>query len=431
MLTHLALSGFKCFEETGDIPLAPLTLIFGKNNSGKSTILQSLLLLKQTVETPEYGPRLNTKGSLYSAGSFVDLVHGHSTSRSSSFSFALTLTSGVTTTFEFVRDTELGIPRLTSLVIQPRQGDQIAVKRSRGQGGPYELVIGGRHVGLEDEANFSFVRNRFFPLIGEEPRKVGAPNQRQSRARKQAAETLVEIQHLLETMRAVGAFRKAPDRRYEYEGRVPEGTDPAGESVAQVLIADDRRRGRKRGEILHLINRWLREIGRVSVEVKSVAEEVRLYEVRARDTRSRQWANLADVGFGVGQALPVLVEGVRTPLSSMYLVQEPEIHLHTDAQLAMADFLVDLSRKRRQVIVETHSEAMLLRVRRRIAEGRLKPKEVSFVVVEKNGKTASQVRLLQADRLGQIEDWPAGFLGDASEERLDLLTKMAEANTAR
>jgi predicted ATPase len=239
-------------------------------------------------------------------------------------------------------------------------------------------------------------------------------------------DSLVEIQELLETMRAVGAFREAPVRRYEYEGRVPDGPDPSGKSMAQVLIADDRRRGRKRGEVLRLINRWLRDIGRVSIEIKTVAKEVRLYEIRTRDTRSRQWANLADVGFGVGQALPVLVEGVRTPLHSLYLVQEPEIHLHTDAQLAMADFLVDLSKKRRQVIVETHSEAILLGVRRRIVEGRLKPTDVSFVVVEKEKHGPSKIRLLKADELGQIEGWPKDFLG-ATGQGLSLSIALASS----
>lgn len=108
MFTHVALSGFKCFEDTGAIPLRPLTLIFGKNNSGRSTILQSLLLLKQTVETPEYGPRLNTRGPLYQAGGFSDLVHGHRTARRSSFAFSIGLSSGSSVTIEFSKRLRAG-----------------------------------------------------------------------------------------------------------------------------------------------------------------------------------------------------------------------------------------------------------------------------------------------------------------------------------
>lgn len=407
--------------------MTPLTLIFGRNNSGKSTILQSLLLLKQTIETPEYGPRLNTRGELYAAGGFSDLVHAHQASRGTTFSFALTLGSGATTTLDFVRDSELGTPRLNSLAVDCPEAETVTIKRSRGQGGPYELLIGGQRLGLEESANFALVRNRFLPLIGEEPRRAGAPNKGRAKARRLAADALDELHLLLAGTRAIGAFRKAPVRRYEFEGRLPDAPDPSGESMAQVLIADTRRRGRRRGELLALVNRWLREIGRVSVEVKSVAKDVRLYEIRARDQKSRQWANLADVGFGVGQALPVLLEGVRTPKLSVYLVQEPEIHLHTDAQLAMADFLVDLSRKKRQVIVETHSEALLLRVRRRIAEGRLKPRDVTFLVVEKEDSGASTIRVLESDSLGQLAGWPAGFLGDAADERLQLLAKAADS----
>jgi predicted ATPase len=78
-ITSLRLKHFKCFQDSGDIPLAPLTVIFGRNNTGKSSILQSLLLLRQTLDSPEYGPRLDLRGLLYAAGTYADIVHQHRT----------------------------------------------------------------------------------------------------------------------------------------------------------------------------------------------------------------------------------------------------------------------------------------------------------------------------------------------------------------
>src|SRR3990172_11509584 len=88
---QIQLKNFRCFSDSADIPLAPLTVIFGRNNSGKSTILQSLLLLRQTLDSPEYGPRLNLRGLLFDAGTYGDLVHKHDTRRNIVLSFKIIL----------------------------------------------------------------------------------------------------------------------------------------------------------------------------------------------------------------------------------------------------------------------------------------------------------------------------------------------------
>ena len=80
-IDKIQLLSFKCFEDSGEIPLAPLTVIFGRNNTGKSSILQSILLLRQTLDSPEYGPRLDLRGPLYQAGGYADIVHQHKASQ--------------------------------------------------------------------------------------------------------------------------------------------------------------------------------------------------------------------------------------------------------------------------------------------------------------------------------------------------------------
>ncbi|MBI1850627.1 MAG: AAA family ATPase [Planctomycetes bacterium] len=158
----------------------------------------------------------------------------------------------------------------------------------------------------------------------------------------------------------------------------------------------------------------------------------RLYEIRIKDTDAGRWANFADVGFGIGQALPVLVEGLRTEEGGLFLVQEPEIHLHPDAQLAMADFLIDLVRSGKRVIVETHSEALLLRVRHAIVDARrngrtrarLNADDVGVIVVDKKPDGTSHAARLEVDELGQIKQWPAHFMEQATNERLAIMEDM-------
>ncbi|MGB9624458.1 MAG: DUF3696 domain-containing protein [Phycisphaerae bacterium] len=439
-LTEIRLHNFKCFADSGPIPVAPLTVIFGRNNTGKSSILQSLLLLRQSLDSPEFGPRLSLRGPLYPAGGYADIVHQHRSKQHLMMEFGVEVGDRgwhATVELEFCSD-EPQPPRLTRLRVSRRGGstsdaEPLEIRRGRGAGGPYELVIGKDSLGGEKRANFLFPVNRFLPVIGPELPRVGRPSSRRGFTRHYSNAILQELERILRQLRAVGAFRRQPDRRYEFQGRAPETVDAAGENVVNALIEDATRR-RHRGELLHSVNQWLKAVGRVRLmPLRRISRTARIFEVRLRDTDSGRWANFADVGFGVGQAFPVFVEGLRTPQEGTFLVQEPEIHLHPDAQLAMGDFLVDLARSGKRVIAETHSEHLLLRIRHLIVgkgNGRqsrfhLRPEDVSIVYVEKRPDGTSHGKHLALDDLGQIKNWPADFMEEATRERMAIMRAMA------
>lgn len=426
-LTSLKLKNFKSFADTNEVTLAPLSLIFGRNNTGKSSLLQSLSLLRQTLDAPEYGARLNLRGPLYAAGSYADVVHQHRSKEHIVMRFGLEYPRPrrrpALVEFEFGSD-EPQPPRLVRLMIESPDSEPVVVRRGRGAGGPYELSIGDEVLGGERKAEFRFPLNRFLPLIGPEPSAGG--NRSRERARAVARIALGEFSEVLQGLRMVGAFRRQPERRYEFLGRALDRIDAAGEDVVNALIEDATRK-RRRGELTASVNRWLRQVGKVRLlPLRRISRAARLFEVRLRDTDSGRWANFADVGFGIGQALPVIVEGLRTPPGGLFIVQEPEIHLHPDAQLAMADFLVDLVREGRRVVAETHSEHLLLRVRHQVLKDRLSPSDLSVIYVEKTKSGTSHTRRLSVDELGQIMDWPGGFMEEATKERLSLMTDIAK-----
>jgi len=321
-------------------------------------------------------------------------------------------------------------PRLARLTIEVPGNPLVEFRRGRGAGGPYELSIGDKKLGGEKTGLFYFHPARFFPFIRRIDRLEGKVNGENVAILRNANGALYELNEVLTAIRSVGAFRQQPERRYEFHGRLAEGIEPIGESVVAALIEDTiRRRKRGRGELLTAVNRWLKQVGRVRLlPLRRISKAARIYELRLRDTDSGRWANFADVGFGIGQAFPVIVEGLRTPAGGTFLVQEPEIHLHPDAQLAMADFLVYLVRSDRRVIVESHSEHLLLRIRHRIARRRqsgLASKDVSVVYIDKSSDGASAAHVLRVDKLGQIENWPKGFMEDAAKERIALLEAAA------
>ena len=432
-LTKIRLTNFKCFADSGEIPIAPLTMVFGRNNSGKSSILQSLLLLRQTLDSPEYGPRLNLGGPLYTVGSYGDIVHQHRSKRHITMRFALTVPKAKEPgelELVFSAD-EPQPPRLARLAIRCQGAQPLVIRRGKGRGGPYEMTIGGKSLGGEARAGFFFAPSRFFPFLAKEPRRVGRPSTKRDESRRASAPLLWWFEELLRGLRAVGAFRQQPLRRYEYAGRVPHVMDVVGKNVVNALIEDSTRRGG--GQLLTNVNEWLKAVGRVRLmPPRRISPRAKLFEVRLKDLGSGQWASFADVGFGIGQALPVFVEGLRTPKGGTFVVQEPEIHLHPDAQLGMADFLVSLARSGRNVIAETHSENFLLRIRRSVlrrrgrARSRLRAADVSIIYVDRRQDGSSRTRALEMDETGQIKNWPRGFMEEATAERMELLSDMAK-----
>jgi predicted ATPase len=444
-ISSIRLRNFRCFLDSGEIPIRPLTIIFGRNNAGKSSILDSLFLLRQTLDRPEYEEGLNMRGPLYPAGSYADIVHKHLSRENITMEFGVlpapetfeepkvhsrTKRSG-RLIMEFCSK-EPQPPGLVGFKVESHGAPVVEIRRGRGRGGPHEIHFGGKVVGGEERGTFRL--SGFLPILSRYAlMPPGRRSAKRDEARWIARNLIEEFRRTLSSLRAVGAFRAAPERRYDYQGRPPEAADLSGQNVVYALIEDNMRRGKQRGTLIHSLNRWLNIVGRVQLlPLRRISSTARLYELRLKDTESGRWANFADVGFGIGQALPVLVEGLRTPRDGLFIVQEPEIHLHPDAQLAMADYLIDLASSGRTVIVETHSEALLLRVRQAVLDaeehvGRrrlLRANQLSIVYVKSDKGGSSHATPLSMDELGQVQDWPEGFMEEVTIERLRVLDKM-------
>jgi predicted ATPase len=128
---------------------------------------------------------------------------------------------------------------------------------------------------------------------------------------------------------------------------------------------------------------------------------------------------ITDVGFGVSQILPVIALGLLSPADALLLFEQPEIHLHPRAQAGLADFLLCLARSGRRVVVETHSDHMIDRFRRRMAEDNSNTLENSVQVLFVHPPAAGQgasIETAQIDRYGMITNWPAGFLTESAKD---------------
>jgi len=133
----------------------------------------------------------------------------------------------------------------------------------------------------------------------------------------------------------------------------------------------------------------------------------------------KKQVTMADVGFGMSQLLPIIVMGLRSPESSILVFEQPEIHLHPKLQSNLADFMLRLAISGKQVLVETHSDYFIHRLRRRIAEDKsdkLRDQiSILFVRPAFEGKGAV-IEPLRVDKYGVIENWPPDFFPESGDE---------------
>ena len=242
-----------------------------------------------------------------------------------------------------------------------------------------------------------------------------------------------EFERYLRQITYLGPIRSSPERFYTPSDDTSGGsTGIEGEHAANLLYRDEK--------LQNEANRWFGEFG-IPYELKiletgaaPIASElitVALYfvdEHRNRikdDTHNDIAVTIADVGYGVNQLLPVIVEGVASPEHSIVCVEQPELHLHPELQAKFAELMLDTIRnsrhKRKQWIVETHSEMIIRRIQRRIREGKdgLVPGDVSVIYVDPYDDEfeGSAIKVLPMNSRGRFtRPWPRGFFGEAFDE---------------
>ena len=202
--------------------------------------------------------------------------------------------------------------------------------------------------------------------------------------------------------------------------------NPSGQNLMRVL-SSRKLKGRERKTLMEQLNYWLDTKFKVlsNVRIEDIDAAKTIKAIVADDPRGDKHINLAAMGTGLSQLVPVIVQTVLTPPGGTLLIEQPEIHLHPKAQAALGDLFVTYAKQRRQLIVETHSEHLLLRIRRRIAEGQIDANDVRIFFVDKN-KSHTRVRQLRLDNKGHFAQWPAGFFEEGYREAMAIAMAQVE-----
>ncbi len=363
MLKKLRIQNFKSWEDTGEMEMAPITMFFGGNSSGKSSILQFLLMLKQTRNSYDKAQILNFGGKendIIDLGNFRDVIFNHELDRVLGFRI----------------DEDFAGQHFLSAKIK-QKNDEL----------------------------FSEVIYQDLPFEYEhQPFKMELP----------LATCLTGLSSL-GSIEYLGPLRQSPQREYQWKNTSPSTVGKKGEYAVDAILAE-----KKESILEKKIAAALQKMGLVESFRVAQIPTTDLYQILIKKTKNSAEVLLPDVGFGVSQILPVLTSLFYSPVGSIIILEQPEIHLHPKAQAELADVVVEAVKERKiQVIIESHSEHFLTRIQTRIADGALskdaaklyfcrneidesKPKEI--------GK--SELEELKIDDSGRIENWPKDFFGD-------------------
>lgn len=426
------MKNFKSWKDSGEVQLAPLTGFFGTNSSGKSSLLQMLLLLKQTVERadPEEVIFLGNEDSYVNLGNFLEVIHERNKEQSLELEFKCKLKSPFNIEYNPIHQNEYVKEPIDNFKFT------LSLHDSNGYVSVERFLYSVESCNLKevscDKGNLSYIdhtsRRNLLQLS-----KFNCYG-KSSTGNNIITPFVLGFEKFFSHVFYLGPNRINPQRLYHWEGTDPDSVGQSGEDmIASLLNARvEQQTTPYEGQNIPIEERiswWLREMDLAySFLIKrSRARTDRDYDVLTQKTPDSAKVTLADMGYGLSQFLPVLVLCYYAPKGSTLILEQPGIHLHPMVQAQLADLLIEVVNERKlQILVESHSEHLLTRLQRRIAEEKISSNQTALYFC-RNDEGVSNIEHLKMDEFGNISNWPENFFGD---EMGDLFA-MTEAQRER
>lgn len=445
--TEVRWKNFKGFADTGWIKIKPITIILGSNNSGKTNFLAPFLLMNQTVNSRDRFSPLILKGDLYDAGNYQEIVREYVTENEIYFGFRYHIhetdekldeigsypPGGFDVTFN-VESKEAEI-KLKGLTIYDLFGRKF-LSLGRMKNGKVKFSGLGKTVMTDAEkkaiensepVNFLFSTNSILSDLesvneDEDTEKIKRKVKQFSKGFSQFISALSynnsSVHRYLGELSFLGPIRDNPHRIYEITNETYNTVGSKGENMPNLL--------KKIGNDNEELNNWVQRFG-FGDEVYLHKLYSNAYSLRFRKKNSEYYTSISNAGFGASQILPLIVQAVVSPRRSITIAEQPEIHLNPKIQCELADLFVAMANKKQTIIVETHSEHLLLRLRRLIAEEKVKSEDVAIYFVEGDG-ISSKIKPINLQENGHIKpiDWPKDFFGESLKEAIAMAAEQAK-----
>ena len=430
MLTKIGLTNFKCYRGSHEFPLSQFNLLTGINGQGKSTLLQSLLLMKQTTDHDKNANYLVLNGSCVQLGTFEDIKNSFSSN-----------VEGVVVSFTTPNDSYF-----SSYKVGNFQGNKTIV---------YELSsdLQDEHVGLISEyqiiendikglerieknyliENGEYMLYQFGESVLEDKKSKGAkfldwycfvdliPTESQVLENRP-----IHFSMSFNRIQFISADRIGPKNYYEIQNinRDFSWVGAKGENTASILLKkkDDKVHdglylGKDANTLLQQTEEWLNFVfdgAKININTEG---GVVLISYNTKQGRERY--KPANVGFGYSYILPIIVAGLIAEKGEILIIENPEAHLHPRAQHKLTQFLAKIAVAGVQIFVESHSEHILNALRICLLQQEQQAKilnntDVSILYFQNNDE--QPFVSIPLDEKGNIEEWPEGFFDQTDKD---------------
>jgi predicted ATPase len=363
MLNSLSLKYFKCFELL-HLPLEPLTLLSGTNASGKSSVLQALVLLHQTMREHEWSTRLMLNGEAIRLGTVTDVVDE----------------------INGLKSVDIGIVDEEQSYLWTFTGERKALSMA------VDCVV----VNKETYQHPTQLQHLLPPNLS-----ISTPSR-------------------IKNLTYITAERIGPREVYALEDEQSTSVvGPKGEHAISVfysksensvlnelLIANE-----SRNTLYHQVTARMRQFFPECGLLVEQVPNVNAVTLRLRTSDSGEFHRPINVGFGLTQVLPIVIAALSAQKEDILLIENPEVHLHPSGQALMGQFLAEVANAGVQVILETHSDHVLNGIRRFVKAGKISPNKVAlhFFRARSADTVQAQVVSPQINANGDLDCSPDGF----------------------
>ncbi|MBE9143720.1 AAA family ATPase [Planktothrix mougeotii] len=413
-ITKISVGGYKSIANPCSIEIQNLTILSGANSSGKSSIMQPLLLLKQTLEAT-YDP-----GALLLNGSNVRFTSTEqffsklsSTKRYKDFFVETEINQSSSIRFEFYK-TSKGID-LKQMVYQEKGEPETILRKDMTQEERKNVLPKGfldsyenLFIDLFNNIFIEITQIRCFletQVIANDDKKSLSPiiyNSSRTGVFEQSIRSIIHVPGL----------RGNPERTYPVTAIGQQFPGTFENYVASVINNWQTTKSSKLKDLARYLS-ILGLTGKVDTkQINDTQVEIRVARLPCNfnpKTKSTEMVSIADVGFGVSQTLPALVALLVAEPEQLVYLEQPEIHLHPRAQAALADILVESANRGVRVVIETHSDLILKRIQSLVAEDKIKPDKIKLHWFTRDQEGCTNITTADLDEAGTFGDWPEDF----------------------
>ena len=449
----LSISNFKTIRELNWFNFNSINIISGVNSSGKTSFIQFLLMLKQTLEAQSANSTLIFDGNYLKLGIFEKLVYKQQTENSIGFELCFDkqyLTGkfpaifgieniSVKANYSFIDSNVI----LSNIRITYKDSKREHFVEFAYKDGFYNcvsdsalLVSDHNSINIKGTINtisflplilFAEIDNPKYPEFDKNPKTKSA-------IEIKTKEVQNIVNEIFKSISYIGPLREEPQDLYSSNSK-DKDIGKKGEYAAQffedeanntVDFCDIQSKELQKMSLSDAVKYWICDVFNLAKDIKAekykdsyIIKVVNHYDVES---------TIKQVGFGISQVLPIIVEGLRMQKNGILILEQPEIHLHPKVQSMLFDFVYSLSLTGKKFVIETHSDHFITRMRRRVAEDNNKLAEKINLVFVEQKEAEHLFHKINLDDMGTFDYFPNDFVEQT--EDLDAII-MAQAKKAQ